>query len=1051
MISKFFIDRPRFALVISTVIMLAGLVAIFSLPVTQYPDITPSQISVSTTYPGADALTTQNSVIEPLESQINGVKRMLYMSSIASDAGSADITVTFGIGTDGDLNTVNVQNRVNLGTAQLPAEVKQNTVSVKEKSSNMLLIITLFSPNGTHDAIFLSNYLSLYVKDEISRISGVSDIQMLGDMTFGMRLWLDPEKLAARGLTVGDVQNALTEQNVPVAAGSLGAMPAPDNQISRMAVQTRGYLLSPEEFADIVLKALPDGQIVKVGDVATVERGSATYDMVGQLDGKPSALLAIYQLNDANGIQIAEQCRAKMDDLKKSFPSDLDYGIQYDTTAFVEASISEVVVTLFEALVLVVLVTYIFLQNWRDTLVPVVAIPVSLVGTFAVLLVIGYTINLITLFGLILAIGVVVDDAIVVVENVNRLMTQNRMSPRDAAIQSMEEVTGPVIATTAVLLAMFVPVCFLSGITGEIYRQFGITVSVAVAISSINALTLSPALAATMFRLDESGHRKFFLFRWFDAGFDWITRMYGHTVRFCLKRVAIMLLFYGGLVFLCGWLYNRLPAGFIPNEDQGIFFVNVQLPDGAALPRTQKTVNLATEKLLAMPGVQNVIAAAGYNILSGVSSSNNAMLIVVLKPWDQRTTPELSQTAILMRAAHELAQIPDGLLQPFPVSPIPGLGTSGGFSFVLEDTNGTNADRMQKTLNQVLGEANDATKHPMLSNVFTTFRSAVPQIYLNIDREKVMKLGVSMLDVNQALQGLLGYVYVNDYPQFGKLFRVEVQATDFYRLDQDAFTSIFVRNKKGEMVPLNTLMTISKTFAPQYLTRYNRYSSATLNGDAAAGYSSGQAMAAMEEIGSGLPDGFKFDWTDISYQEKLAAGQLPVIITLALLFIYLFLVAQYESWVIPLAVIASVPVAFFGALLFLWLGGVENNLYTQVGFILLFGIACKTAILIVEFAKVKHDEDGMSCYDAAVEAANLRFRAVLMTAISFVLGTMPLVIAIGPGAVSRRSLGTAVFGGMTVAAILGTIMIPAFYLVFQRLIDWVKKPERKPAKKAVKS
>ncbi len=1042
MISRFYIDRPRFAFVISIVILIAGIIAIGVLPVAQYPNITPSQVSVTASYNGADALTTQNAVIEPLESNINGVKRMLYMSSVASDTGNASITVTFGIGTDGDINTVNVQNKVNLGTAQLPSEVKQNSVSVKEKAGNMLLVITLYSPKGSRDIVFLDNYAKLYLKDEIARIPGIAEVSMLGDHTFGMRVWLDPDKMAARGVDVGDVVNAINAQNTPVASGSIGGAPSQADQVERYSVQTRGYLGTPEEFGNIVIKAFDDGTILRVCDVGRVERGSANYDTSGCLDGKPSALMAIYQLNDANGLNIAAACRAKMDELSKAFPEDVEYGIQYDTTAFVKASIREVVVTLVEALALVVLVTWIFLQNWRETLVPIVAIPVSLVGTFAVMLAIGFSINLVTLFGLILAIGVVVDDAIVVVENVNRLMTTEKLSPRDAALKSMEEVTGPVIATTAVLLAMFVPVCFMSGITGEMYRQFGITISVAVSISSINALTLSPAMAATMFRSGDyaEGKKKFILFRCFDWVFGRISAMYGWTVAFSLKRLSLVGILYLGLIGLCWWLFTSIPTSFIPDEDQGIFFVSVQLPDSAPLTRTEATVAKATEELMKLPGVAHVINCSGYNLVSQVTAANCAMIIVVLKDWEERKTPDLSQEAIMLQAQKAVSEIPDGLLTCFPAPAIPGIGTAGGFAFVVEDTTGTNPQRMQAVLDELIGKANNPEICPELTRVYTTFRSSVPQIYLNIDREKAMKLGVGMDDLNRTLAGLLGYIYVNDYPEFGKLYRVEVQADKQFRIDESSLKSIYVRNHSGEMVPLSTLATIETRFAPQYLNRYNRYSSATVNGEPAPGYSSGQAMAAMERIGAEMPDGMRYDWTDMSYQERLASGQLGKILFMALLFIYLFLVAQYESWLIPLAVMASVPVAFAGALVFLYAAGVENNLYTQVGFVLLFGIACKTAILIVEYAKNKREE-GLSIFDAAMTAAELRFRAVLMTAISFVLGTMPLVVAEGAGAASRRSLGTAVFGGMTVAAILGTLLIPAFYLVIQKIIEW-KKPRK---------
>lgn len=1033
MFSKFFIFRPRFALVISIVLTLAGLIAIKVLPVAQYPNITPGQISVSATYPGANAKTIQETVIEPIESQLNGVKDMLYISSTGTDSGSAVITVTFDIGTSGDQNTVNTQNRVNWADATLPDEVKRQGVIVKEKSSNMLLVLTLSSPNNTHDALFLANYALINIKDELLRIPGVGDVAMLGDLTYGIRIWLDVDRIASLGITVDDVSNAIKAQNVQVSAGAIGDAPADDGQFYRYSLQTKGRLEDVESFGEIVLRTDPDGGQLKLKDVAKIELGAANYSSEGQLNGKPATLLAVYQLNDANGIEIAEQCKAKLAELSQRFPEDMTYGFQYDTTDFIQASIEEVVVTLIEAVILVVLVTFIFLQDWRSTLVPTLAIPVSLIGTFAVLEVVGYSINLITLFGLILAIGIVVDDAIVVIENVSRLMEEENLSPKEAALKSMEEVTGPVIATTAVLLAMFVPICFLPGITGEMYRQFGVTISVAVTISSINALTLSPALSAVLLKPIEPGRRKFILFRWFDAFFERLTRGYSLVAGRLIRRVLLLLCGYAILFFVCIRLFGALPTGFIPLEDQGAFFVNIQLPNNAAMPRTKKMIDEVVAICRSTPGVEDVISCNGYSILTGTSSFNNALVIVTLTPWSERQTPELSQDAIINSLQKQFSRIPSGIAQAIAPPAIPGLGSTGGFSFVLEDTGGTDAERMAGALNSLIVAAN---QHPALQNVFSTFEADLQMKYLEIDREKALKLGVALTDINQALQSLMGYSYINDINKFGKVYKVEIQAEASMRDGIDDLSRIHVRNASGEMVPLSALLKPETIFGPQYLNRYNLYSSATVFGSPAPGYSSGEAMAAMEEVAAQvLPDSFKYEWTDMSYQEQKAAGQIGVVFALALLFIYLFLVAQYESWIIPLAVLLSVPVAMFGALVFMYWMGMENNIYAQVGFVLLFGIACKTAILIVEFAKVKHEE-GVPVVDAAEIAAKLRFRAVLMTAISFVLGTLPLITASGAGAASRRSLGAVVVGGMIFSVLFGTFLIPAFYVACQKCIEW---------------
>ena len=1033
MFSEFFINRPRFAFVISILLLLGGIIALFTLPVTLYPDIAPSQIEVTANYPGADAQTVMDTVIQPIESQLNGVKDMMYMSSTAAEDGSATIKVYFDIGSDGDKNTVNTQNRVNWAESSLPQDVQRQGITTKESSSSMLAIVTLYSPTDAYDAKELSNFMSIYIKDELARIPGVGDVSLMGAMTYAMRVWLDNMRMASLGITVDDVNNAISAQNVQISAGSLGESPAPKGQKTRFAVAAQGRMSDPEEFGAIVIRSNPDGSQIRLRDIAKVELGAESYSGISTLNGKPAAMLAIYQRNNANGLEIARTIRQRLEDIKRtSFPNDLAYGIQYDTTKFISSSISEVAETLVIAVLLVVLVTYIFLQDWRATLVPTVAIPVSLVGTFAVLWSIGFSINLVTLFGLILAIGVVVDDAIVVIESVSRLMEEEGLSARDAAIKTMHQVTGPCIATTLVLLAMFVPVCFLSGITGVMYRQFGITISVAVSFSTLNALTLSPAICSLILKPVDPNRKKNIFFRWFDSMFEWTTAKYGAVVKGLVRKSILVIVLYAAMGFGAVELFKALPTGFVPDEDQGTFFVNIQLPDGASLERTEQLVERLQQAVKEIPEVRDYMFVSGFNLINNVNANNCALGVVILKDWSERPGESHVQDAVMERFYDSIKDVPGASIAAFGSPTIQGLGAVSGFSMMLQDrSNSLTPAQFQQKLNKVLAEANSS---PVLSSVYSSYSASSPQVYLPIDRAKAIKLGVSVDDISSALQGTFGYTYVNDFNKYGKTYKVEYQSDAEYRNDVSDITHIYLRNSSGKMIPLSTLVEPEFRFVPQYLQRFNMYQAISINGKPAPGYSSGQAMAEMERIVRKVDPSLSFEWSDMSYQEKLAGNQVAIVFALALLFIYLFLVAQYESWTLPISVLLSVPIAFLGAVLSLWLLGIENNIYTQVGFVLLFGIACKTAILIVEFAKEQH-EAGKDVYEAAEYAAKLRFRSVLMTAITFVLGTYPLVIATGACSASRRSLGTTVFGGMLVSVVIGTILVPVFFVFVQNIVN----------------
>ena len=1031
MLSRFFIDRPIVAGVLAIVIMIGGGVAYPLLPVEQTPNITPPTVSVTTTYPGANATVIADTVAQPIEAEVNGVENMLYMSSKCGNDGSYELTVTFEVGTDIDMATVLVQNRVEIAKPKLPEEVTREGVKTEKQSTNIVLMVNLISEDDRFDALYQSNYIGINIKDELGRISGVGKVNVMGAKDFGMRIWLDPDKLFLRGLTTTEVVNAIREQNVQVAAGQIGAPPAPEGQEFEYTVTTKGRLSNVKEFEEMILKVGKGGRTLRVRDVARVELGAQSYRWSVQLNGRPSIAVAIYQLPGANSLEIAELVRAKMEELKEDFPPGLEYTIAYDTTVFVSSSIEEVKVTLLIAVILVVLTVYVFLQDFRTTLIPAMTIPVSLIGTFGVMLLLGFSINTLSLFGIVLAIGIVVDDAIVVVENTMRLIDDEGLAPKDAAKKAMLEVTGPIVATTAVLLAVFVPTAMMAGITGRLYREFSITIATATVISSINALTLSPALCGILLRPSKETRNPFF--KVFNRVFDLSTAGYLGVVRTFVRRGLITIVIYAGLVGAMVWLFQSIPGGFLPNEDQGYIMVSTTLPDGASLERTDAVVKKIEGILQQTEGVADVISVSGYSALDSVVQPNAGTCFVVFNPWSERTDEHLSYTGIIKTIAPKLAAIQEANTIAFPPPPITGLGNAGGFDFRLLADSSVSYNQLETIADDLVNIGNNES--PAITRLNNNFRANVPQIYLDVDKIKAKKMHVPLQDIYGTLQAFLGSAYVNDFNKFGRVYRVVIQADSKFRARISDIDKLYVRSTKGKMVPIKTLVTVSDTVGPQNVFRYQMDPSATITGTPTPGISSGQAIKAMEQIANeNLPRSMKYEWSGISFQQIQAAGQAVVIFSLAIVLVYLFLAAQYESWSIPFSVMFAVPLAIMGGLLATAMRQYDNNVYTQIGIVLLIGLASKTAILIVEFAKQKRSE-GLSIVDAAIEASRLRFRAILMTAFSFILGVIPLVVASGAGAASRRALGTAVFGGMIAATVLGVFFVPLLYVVVQTISE----------------
>jgi hydrophobe/amphiphile efflux-1 (HAE1) family protein len=1037
MISKFFIDRPIFASVLSIVIVLAGLLAMRALPVAQYPEIVPPQVVVSATYPGANAQTIAETVAAPLEQQINGVEDMIYMQSTATGSGTLSVSVYFQTGTNADQATINVNNRVQRATALLPEEVRRQGVTVAKRSTSFLQVLTMSSPDRRYDTIYISNYALVNVIDELRRTPGVGDASLFGQSDYSMRIWLRPDKVAQTNLTPSDIAASIREQNAQFAAGRFGEEPMAGEQAFTYSVTTQGRFADPREFEQIILRSDENGAALRLKDVARVELGSLNYATVATLNGAPSVPIGIYLQPDANALQVAASVRATMDRLSQRFPEGIRYDIPYDTTRFIEASIEAVVTTFIEAILLVVVVVFVFLQNWRATLIPVIAVPVSIVGAFAGMYLLGFSINLLTLFGLILAIGIVVDDAIIVLENVERIMTSEGKSPYDAAVQAMQEVSGPVIAIVLVLCAVFIPVSFLGGLAGELYRQFAITIAVSVVISGIVALTLTPALCAIF--LKRGYGRPWLPFRVFNRGFDWLTRTFTGGAAFFLRHAVIAALVIAGMLGASWWLFGRVPGGLVPAEDQGTAFLVTALPPAASLDRTADITAQVTGGASQNEAVQNVVTIAGFDLLSGAQKTNAGVSFVTLKDWSERTDPRLDARNLAPAFGALNAKFRDGVVIGFNPPPIPGLSTTGGFEFFLQDRSGGSLESLAQATQRVIQAAG---RRPELTGVSTTFSTGVPQYQINVDREKAKALGVPITTIFDTMQSTFGSLYVNDFSLFGRTYRVSLSSEGEFRETPDDLRHVFVRSANGAMVPLNVLVSVSRIVGPDVVYRFNVFPAAKIQGNPARGYSSGQAIAAMQAVvAETLSSDYSIGWTGSAYQELQSAGTGAQGFLFGLIFVFLILAAQYERWSLPLAVITAVPFAVFGAILAIYLRGIENDIYFQVGLVVLIGLAAKNAILIVEVAAERH-RDGMPAYDAALEAARLRFRPIVMTSLAFILGVVPLAVATGASSASRHSVGTGVIGGMLAATFMAVLFVPLFFRLLTR--DRARRAEALP-------
>ena len=1105
--SRFFIDRPIFASVLSIIIVLAGIVAYNSLPIAQYPDITPPTVEVSAYYPGANARVVADTVAAPIEQQVNGVENMLYMSSQCTNDGMYTLTVTFKNGVDLNMAQVLVQNRESLAEPILPDLVKRRGVTVKKKSPSILMIINLFSPSGKSDNLYLSNYATIQLRDELARLKGVGDITYLGQRDYSMRIWLDPGKMSFRGLTATDVSTAIAQQNIQVAAGQIGQPPVPNGQVFQYTMTTLGRLESTEQFGEIILKTDSDGRVVRLKDVARLELGAQSYDQTCTLDRQPSVALSIYQRPGSNALQTSADVKEKMEELKKRFPEGIDYAIVYDTTPFITESVNEVYKTLRDAIILVAIVVLLFLQNWRSALIPLVAVPVAIVGTFAVMAVMGFSLNNLTLFGLVLAIGIVVDDAIVVVEAVEHHV-EHGMAPRDATIRAMDEVSGPVIAIGLVLTAVFVPCAFITGIVGQFFRQFALTIATSTVISAFNSLTLSPALAALLIRPKSTEKKEalprlayalagalaayvwllpkveerlrntppygnlalvllagalvgwlagwvldrilVWFFGVFNAGFQAVTLGYTWIVSIMLKGSVVVLLIYGGLLYLTYDAFDRTPTGFIPSQDKGYLLVNVQMPDSTSVEKTQKVMRRVEEIASKTPGVKHTVAIAGQSILLNANAPNFGAMYVMLKEFHDRVDPELHSDAIADKLREELQrEIVDGLVNVFGAPPVEGLGTAGGFKVVIEDRGDNPSATLQDAADKAVAEATDSDGK--LTGMFTSFRANTPWLYLNIDRDKVNSMGLSMDEVFNTLQVYLGSLYINDFNRFGRTWQVNVQGDANYRKQIKDLQLLKIRNKAGGMAPFGTMASIEDQAGPVLLMRYNMYPAAAINGTPGTGTSSGQALDLITDIikngkqgertdksDVGIPPSMRMEFTELALLQQQTGNTAMVVFALAVVLVFLVLAAQYESWSLPFSVILVVPMCLLCSVIGVQIAKLDINIFTQIGFIVLVGLACKNAILIVEFAKARREE-GVPRYQATLDACKLRLRPIMMTSLAFILGVVPLVLSEGAGAEMRRALGTAVFGGMLGVTLFGIFLTPVFYYVIQWLNDLIAK------------
>ncbi|MAT51216.1 MAG: hydrophobe/amphiphile efflux-1 family RND transporter [Porticoccaceae bacterium] len=1032
MISRFFIDRPVFSIVLSLLIVIAGAVSIVVLPIDRYPKVTPPQVQITAIYPGADAQTVAESVAAPIEQQLSGIKNLIYFSSQNSNDGSCKITVTFEIGTDQDMAAVEVQNRLAIAEPKLPQEVVRNGITVVKASSSILGLVALESSDDTIDDLYLSNYATINLLDRIKRVPGVGDATVFGNRDYSMRIWLDPDKLALKGMTISDVANALRDQNAVFPAGMVGQRPTGEEVALTLPVLTRGRLSEVSDYENVILRATPEGAIVRLKDVARIELGAQSYNMASRLNGQPTTLLLINLQSGANALTTMESLRETMVEAARDFPAGITWSIPFDTTTFISDSVEKVVHTLLEAVVLVIIVVFVFLQSWRATLIPLLAVPVAVIGTFAGLLILGFSINTLTLFGLVLAIGIVVDDAIVVVENVERLMHEEHLSPYEATIKAMEQVTGPVIAIVLVLSAVFVPVAFLGGFTGQMYKQFAVTIALSVAISGLVALTLSPALASLLLK---PGHgKKNILFRAFDKVFGWITTGYTAGVKLAIRGALVTLVVFGLLCFATYRLSNIVPAGFLPDEDQGYVIGIALLPDGASMDRTQSVIEKGEKFFKEHPAVEHVVGLVGYDMLGGgAASTNSGVFFVQLKPFHEREDPALSAQA-LIADSRELSQaVSEGLVLVLNPPPIQGLGQRAGFTIEIQQVGGGTVSELAGATNRFLAAAR---QHSDLTGLNATLRLRLPQVFVDLNREKTRMMGVQLSDVFEPMQAYFGALYVNDFNRFGRIWRVQLQAESEVRNSPSDIERIYVRNNAGQMVPLSAIMDMKFRAGPNLVSRYNGYPAVEITGAPTAGVSSGEAMATIRELAAEhLPSGYGIEWSGASYQEIKAGNQAPMVLAFGLLVVYLVLAAQYERWSLPIAVLLAVPLAVLGALIAVYLRNYTQDIYFQIGLLTLIGLSAKNAILIVEFA-VALRKEGKGIVDSAVQAAKIRFRPIVMTSLAFIMGVVPLAIATGAGAAGRRSLGTGVVGGMLSATFLAIFFIPLFYVLIQKSAEF---------------